>query len=327
MTKLNVVIPAVNVMVEIGGSNVEFRKVDRKAQAGDIVKALSDGADIDAGAFYRVAFESHFADNNGDDRPRSVWKHEVYEKVSARYHEVKRKAAVGERIKIVNAEFACGHYGNGTELKVTAVARDVSGSIDHVKTAEVSIAILDTEYVVLEPVNAQAKAEPERLTVGDYVQISCARYTGDYLKIGEVRKIAKVDGSDIPYKADKLDGSDHDWFRAGDLEKLTEEEAFAIEKEAQETEEKRREELKWNAIGRKVGEFKRGDIVEAKRLLGDKNRVMGEVLDVPQPEDGGMAAGLHVPGGTYYAVDADGMTLITPVEQRFDTLSAAKSAA
>jgi hypothetical protein len=175
---------------------------------------------------------------------------------------------------------------------------------------------------VLEPATeaeflAQRKpAEPARLEVGDIVRIARARYDGDRLVIGEVRKVAEVDSSSVPYRANKMDGSDHDWFRVGDLVKLTADEVAAIEKEAQET-------AKWAAIGRKVGEFKRGDIVEATRLLGKKERVIGEVEDVPQQEDGGMAAGLRLPDGTFYAVDADGMALITPVEQRFDTEQAA----
>jgi hypothetical protein len=56
---------------------------------------------------------------------------------------------------------------------------------------------------------------------------------GDLAKIARAR--AEVDSSDIPYRAEKVDGSDYDWFCVGDLEKLTVEEAAAIEKEAQET--------------------------------------------------------------------------------------------
>lgn len=87
MAKLNVVILAVEVMV--GG--VTYRKVDRKAQAGDVVKALKNGDDIDMGAFYAVYADSCgdavFADNEGDERGdyqlrRNSENYEVYAPIS-----------------------------------------------------------------------------------------------------------------------------------------------------------------------------------------------------------------------------------------------------
>lgn len=68
MAKLNVVIPAVEVTV----GDVTYRKVDRKAQAGDIVKALKNEEDITGGAFYAVQEERGrhtFYDNENDSRP------------------------------------------------------------------------------------------------------------------------------------------------------------------------------------------------------------------------------------------------------------------
>lgn len=322
MTKLNVVIPAVNVMVD----GTTYRKVDRKAQAGDIVKATEERCDVSVGAFYPVEIDgdgdpyfyddaddmcytpyhsedecevyealtpvpaessaeitfdgaqyrkvdrsaregdvivfaealrsyltsgkaylvneidsggdAQIADDDGDEYDSFGETFDVYEKVSVEtptqtYREVKRKAAVGERIKIVNAEFACGHYGNGTELTVTNVARDVPGSIDHVRTAEVSIAILDTEYAVLEPVTAQGKAQPARLTVGDY-----ARVIADAVGLAKIGAIIKItqdrEYSSAPYDGEYVDGTATPvYFRESELEAATEAEFFAQRKPAE----------------------------------------------------------------------------------------------
>ncbi|ETT40938.1 hypothetical protein C162_26810, partial [Paenibacillus sp. FSL R7-269] len=68
MAKLNVTYPAVDVMV----NGQAYRKVDRKAQAGDIVKALSGYTDVAEGAFYAVYADEDadpaFKDDVGDER-------------------------------------------------------------------------------------------------------------------------------------------------------------------------------------------------------------------------------------------------------------------
>jgi hypothetical protein len=471
MAKLNVVIPAVDVMV----NGQAYRKVDRKAQAGDIVKALSRSIDVDAGAYYTVEKDESrgpfYRDNVGSRRFRleRTDLHEVYTLLSVdppaapsdaftydgaeyrevkrwaekgeririvnrhpnehryeqgaefvvnsvdgdgdvrvtlgdsdrklvvlseyavleptvqpdvdpapEYVEVKRKANVGERIKIIDAWLAGDNYANGSVLTVVGY----SGSC--VEVSETDRVVADREYVVLEPVTAQAPAQPKRYTAGDFVKvvreggahnyevgsvvkvtrldiadlfyaekadgstgnmlarkqtepateteflaqrkpaeparlevgdivrIHRARYAGDRLKIGEVRKVAEVDSSFVPYRADKLDGSDHDWFREGDLGKLTAEETAAIEKEAQET-------AKWAEIGRKVGEFKRGDVAKVVSTLGAEGLSEGSIVEVVGP-DGTDAPSVKLPDGdTGYAV----VTLVTPVEQRFDTEQAA----
>ncbi|WP_433943645.1 hypothetical protein [Paenibacillus sp. SN-8-1] len=68
-----------------------------------------------------------------------------------KYNEVKRKAAVGERIKIVRAVSASGAYKNGDMMTVTR-RRDV---VPHgVFTQETLVFVYDEEYVVLEPVTS-----------------------------------------------------------------------------------------------------------------------------------------------------------------------------
>lgn len=262
MTKLNVVIPAVNVTVD----GVEFRKVDRKAQAGDIVKALVSSLDVEAGAFYGIVFDKHGAadflddagdvngradsdgypeefevyapvsgvtteipsaaeitfdnaqyrkvdrsaregdvivfteeadyvtegtpylvneidsaddaqitDDDGDDFDTCGSAFDVYEKVSAettvrgvQYREVKRQARAGETVKMTDDDRADG-WAEGDTFIVAKIDSDGDAVF---KDNDGDTRYKDKDYyVVLEPINAQAKAEPERLSVGDYAKV------------------------------------------------------------------------------------------------------------------------------------------------------------
>lgn len=78
------------------------------------------------------------------------------------YREVKRKANVGERIKIVNAQLSGNRYANGVELLVKRV-RMVNGEQRGVysNTRGGEAYIYDDEYVVLEPVASLAATLPD----------------------------------------------------------------------------------------------------------------------------------------------------------------------
>lgn len=80
------------------------------------------------------------------------------------YREVKRKAAVGERIKVVNAIGGYG-YGNGDILIVKKSRDEDNVYFEHVvvQTSDISIAnVLTEEYVVLEPIAEPAAPSPLR---------------------------------------------------------------------------------------------------------------------------------------------------------------------
>ncbi|NTU28367.1 hypothetical protein HPX95_19715 [Bacillus tequilensis] len=86
------------------------------------------------------------------------------------------------------------------------------------------------------------------------------------------------------------------------LEILTEEEAAEIERQ-------QAEEAKWAKIGRKIGEYEVGDIVQLSESAG----VLG-IMDFI----GSQFYGVQLPNGDYARPDTDEVTLITPVEARFD---------
>jgi hypothetical protein len=232
MAKLSVVYP--NVEVEVNGQ--KYRKVERKAQAGDIVKALTDrNIDVDKGAFYSVideGGETGFYDNDEDFRHTGLRLHperfEVYEKVTepaaVEYREVNRKAEKGERIRIVNA---CDpRYSNGDEFVVEkSEPSDVMAYVKHPEgTSNGCAGVLKSEYVVLEPVNNAKPAEPtpqKRLTVGDYAKVIANNCAHNYV-VGSVVKITEDDADRQPYKAKRADGTIGNWMQEGDVEPATE---------------------------------------------------------------------------------------------------------
>lgn len=229
MAKLNVVIP--DEFVEVvgkDGARTKYRKVTRKARVGDIVRITGSGyVDVEKGAFYPVEDGAKYnnpgvvsiVDDGGDFRwgPLSDGKDwEVYEKVTKQYREVKRPAKVGERIKVVNEQMACGEYKTGAEMVVTeakwpnihSVNADYNGTEQH---------LFYEEYVVLEPID-------ERLTVGDIVK---TLDESGFCKIGDIVKIVEDDGSDVPYRTESLSGEYAGWLLEDDVVRATEAEVAA----------------------------------------------------------------------------------------------------
>jgi hypothetical protein len=138
----------------------------------------------------------------------------------------------------------------------------------------------------------QAAQEAE-LKVGDYAKVIEPGYCGD-IEVGSIVKITNPKDDDGHYRVELLDGSDYDWFSDDQLEKITEEE-FA--------------QIRWAKIGRKPGEFKKGDIV---RLLEDSGaHEAGTLVEVH--DNGNYKADDSVWGGEF-----DWYELVVPVEQRFD---------
>ncbi|WP_186331526.1 hypothetical protein [Paenibacillus xylanexedens] len=344
MAKLSVVIPAVDVMVGVDGKAVAYRKVDRKAQAGDIVKALRNEADIDMSAFYAVYADRDgdlvFADNVGDERPYQLrnnstmyevyapiseptavtptdtitfqgatWRkvdrdvragdaikftdedrshyltgaelyvvdyvdrvgdpritddgedgydaggedYEVYEKVTdsaaQEYREVNRKAAVGERIKVIAIHAQSRKNGSvfvGEEFTVKTV--DSAGDIWSVDEREFSGLISPDfegvrEYVVLESVTKAAEsAQPERLKVGDYARVVEDQRTSDRdpissrASVGDIVEVLEDDGSGVPFRVRIVSGAnvkyDSAWARPFALVRATDEEVAAAKRAA-----------------------------------------------------------------------------------------------
>lgn len=237
MAKLNVIIPVAD--VEINGA--KYRKVDRSAQEGDVIRITDEDAPsyVIDGAFYAVdevdsCGDAQITDEDGDGCDTCNLSFEVYEKVTElapqQYREVKRKATVGERIRIVDKDRSEDGYENGAEFTVTDA---YYGGDLYVNDTQF---VLYREYVVLEPVAAETAtqpAQPERLRVGEYAKVIVDRTTSDKdpissgARVGDIVEIMEVDGGAVPFRVRTVVGhkpGDSNWARPFALVRATDEE-------------------------------------------------------------------------------------------------------
>lgn len=227
MAKLNVVIPAVD--VEIDG--VKYRKVDRSVREGDVIK-ITDNDDSDSvieGGFYEVDNvdswdDPQIIDEDGDEFDCCGMDFEVYEKVAQQYREVKRWAEEGERIRIVNSYSGEEYYEQGAEFIVNDT--DGDGDVRVTAAGRDNKLVKLSEYIVLEPIEAETPAQPKRLTVGDYAKV--VRDSAGTAKIGAIVKITTDDRTSVPYIAEYADGNPVGvWLRESEVVPATEAEFLA----------------------------------------------------------------------------------------------------
>ncbi|MGG1641829.1 hypothetical protein ACIFQM_11145 [Paenibacillus sp. NRS-1782] len=233
MTKLNVTVPAVDVEV----SGVRYRKVDRDARVGDIIRYEDENGYVTKGAFYAVTQidvcgDPHIEDNDGDDFDLCGEEFEVYAKVSetsAAYREVKRHAKVGERIRIVRKASGEGRYENGAEFVVNSTGKysDVRvtvGSSNHVM-------VLLREYVVLEPVTSEEPA-PKRLKVGEFAKVIGPNDNANNYEIGSIVEIVEVEVNGVRglYVAKRPDGTLGNNLRTRQVVRATDEEVAEVKR-------------------------------------------------------------------------------------------------
>ncbi|MEH7736881.1 hypothetical protein QPL77_14690 [Bacillus pumilus] len=176
---------------------------------------------------------------------------------------------------------------------------------------------VDDKYRYYSDVYTLFRKKPTRLKVGDYAKVvDAADHRG--LAEGDFVRISEDDESDIPFYCDVLSGElakNSVWMREKKLVPATEAEVAA----AKEAEAKRAIEAKWAKIGRKVGEYKKGDIVAYDDPAWFGYKGIGTVIkDTDQGCDplveAVTSAGVLMP----YCLRESKLTLITPVEARFD---------
>jgi hypothetical protein len=153
---------------------------------------------------------------------------------------------------------------------------------------------------------SEAESAP-KFKVGDYAKVIAEGMWSD-IGVGNIVKIVGPKDEDGDYKAELLDGSDYDYFRDEHLEKVTEEEA------------------RWAKIGRKPGEFKKGDIV---RVIDSASHKIcsGEIGILGEKDFAGLFRVLVRDVTTCNWHSPQRLELIAPVEQRFDFAGAQSVAA
>lgn len=156
-----------------------------------------------------------------------------------------------------------------------------------------------------EVAEAKAKLAP-KFNVGDYVKII---YAGEYggVDVGEIGKVVEGFGGHSKHRVDKLDGSNHDYFTADKIEKVSAEEVAKIEAEAKLAEQ-------FAKLGRKPGEIKKGDVVIVTSSEGEHS--VGTIGFAR--EDGDTYSCATVANGISLGVWSS-VELIAPVESRVDS--------
>jgi hypothetical protein len=200
-------------------SGVTYTKSDAGAVVGDIIRYDDDNSSyVTEGGYYEVTRidsydDPQITDDCGDEFDLYCDDFTVYKAVKSavmprpEYTEVKRKATVGERIKIVNADYTFGDYGNGTEMTVENLKHEGVGVFPYNDRPAPCLYILDTEYVVLEPIAGVAKT-PVPLKVGDYAKVIDNSGASMSCDVGDIVKIISRHGADNDLlDFEKLDGT------------------------------------------------------------------------------------------------------------------------
>ncbi|AOC55290.1 hypothetical protein [Bacillus pumilus] len=154
-----------------------------------------------------------------------------------------------------------------------------------------------------------------RLKVGDYAKVvDCVE---DWkVAQGDFVKVLIDDKKYRPFQCEVQSGEfvgETVWMRESELVLATEDEVAA----AKEAEAKRSIEAKWAKIGRKVDEYQKDDIVAYDDPEWFANKGFGKVGE----DKGGLVRVAAVDKGGFnnvFYLEKDRITLVTPVEARFD---------
>lgn len=227
-----------------------------------------------------------------------------------------RRLVVGDYAKVVVTDgrgFPAGQIRkitnvDSSDIPYLAELLDGSGG-NWFEAHELALASAEEVIAALSEIK---KPKPARVPIGTYVKIT----NGDELPHGSIAKVTADDEDSSPYLCELLDGSVYEYLTADDFEVLSE----ADTKAAVEAEEKRKQaesvRQKWAAIGRAIGEYKAGDIVEVTHEIGILP--VGAVGIIGEYESNGIfrVNAFDVSVGNWYG--SDSVKLITPVEHRFD---------
>lgn len=309
------------------------RITDRKPKAGDFVKFsesyVDNDVDLTVGKYYEIEDVDSdddlvFKDDDDDVRYKEVEDGvEVYELVSAPAPLQEVTLSVGDYAKVVphdNRNFFGGKPGDIVKIvKVHTVGGFKVEELDGGDYGHNPIAQSDALVRATDEEVAEAKAK--LFNVGVYVKIlSAGKYGG--VDVGSIGKVVEGYGGPQELRVDKLDGSDHDYFVADQLEKVSAEEAAKIEakqaEQARKESERIAETRRWASINRKPNEFKKGDVVRVKRVSSlalSSDLQDGEIGEVGESSEEIFRVVGRLARVNW--VSKEDVELITPVEARF----------
>ncbi|WP_350303601.1 hypothetical protein [Bacillus pumilus] len=281
-------------ITKVSYEGAEYERVEGDAKVGDLVHLA------EVGAFYKcydVDFEGDAFFAFGIALYRS--KYGLFRKKHARLK-------VGDYAKVINNVM---EYREGDIVQIAGSGRRLDFKVDFInvtgssKLTDQVYGYIDakdlTQVTDAEVTEAKAKLEP-KFSVGDYAKVVGNTYYHSIVR-GAIVKITDLADKDGDLRFELVGDCDHDFAKPSSLEKVSAEEA------------------KWAKIGRKVDEYKVGDIVAYDDPAYFKNDGIGEVTEDSTDDCGPQITAIGRSG--YYEdwyVRKSSLTLITPVEARFD---------
>lgn len=297
---------------------------DREPKAGDFVKFSRNYTDVDAGKYYEIYEDDDLVieDDAGDKRWALLNNNrnaKFYEKVAkpetlthngATYALVDRKAQPGDVVVFANDDNPEWLIKAGKPYLVEVIGGE--GAEFYGEDGD-SYNVYSSCYDRT-PANVKVYApvatKEESLKVGDYAKALKASKYGNHTE-GTIVVIESVNFHGQLVARGIAKGASNGIWQYGELVRATDEEVAAVKAE----DERKAIEVKWAAIGRKPNEFKKGDI--AKLVISDGSIYFGEITEV-QTGDTVRFKHLHAIKYRTTTESIKKLTLITPVEQRFD---------
>ncbi|TEA81207.1 hypothetical protein [Bacillus thuringiensis] len=283
-----------------------------QSKFGDIVKVTEDDES-------NVPFDTKHLDGS-----YAGWHYEN-DLVRATEAEVKAATAtkdepltIGDYAKIIQE----GHGNFGKVVKITNDNRDGQLYPYSTELLDGTFGDIHSENHLVKATEAEAlEAKQALLKEGDFARVISNEATTEKagahkFEIRTVVKLGRGNWDKDVFKAYYLNESDWWNVHRKDLEPLTAEEAEYIAREAEEEKKAKAERAKWAAIGREVGEIKKGDIVRTTSHCGSVNPV--GTIGIARGDstvDSCSTVALAGDSGNWSSV-----VLIVPVEQRFDTV-------
>lgn len=200
--------------------------------------------------------------------------------------------------KHLDGSYAGWHYENDLVRATEAEVKAATATKEEVLEAKRALLKEGAFARIIGGQNTEDVCGPHNYETGTIVKLACD---------------CDSDG-DGTFETRYLNGDEPDapWVHRKDLEPLTKEEAEHIEREAEEEKKAKAERAKWAAIGREVGEIKKGDIVLT---------VNYGIVEITSINDEHFRYSYDNKNGDRDRLSKDAtLELIVPVEQRFDTV-------
>lgn len=320
-------------ITKVAYNGAEYERVEGPGRSGDIGLRISEPMTfVSLGHFYPVIYDSglRYIDDDGDLMGVQPGTFSFFRKVSASQPSLEDRVSTNEKdIESLKSDVAALKGEAKTEY--VRIDKSEAKAGDFVKFDEAPNEFLtagkyyeiyrvdgcgdpqirdddgdgfDTycadDFEVYRKVSA-AEPKPERLKVGDYAKV-VRNESGHYAEIDEIVLVKRDDKDFAPFHCEKLNGNEAGIFYEDELVRATDEEVAEAKRVLAERK-------KWAAIGREVGEYKIGDVVQ---YLYD--REICEVVDIA--EDGRLEVATQNHGNC--TENQSSIELIAPVESRFD---------